>query len=95
MRPVIKEVIKGEEIYPGLVERVSLPHKHLPDLLALANPGFELKSVYGKQELYSKSVFNGMHTFNDAFILSKGRIFPEQRLNISELKKYILTYFDR
>jgi predicted AlkP superfamily phosphohydrolase/phosphomutase len=89
---IIKKVIYGEAIYPELKDKLNFPHSNIPDLLFIPNNGYELKSLFGEnQSLFAKTAFNGMHTFDDAFLFSKQKIFPNQRLAIHNLKEYIVN----
>jgi predicted AlkP superfamily phosphohydrolase/phosphomutase len=61
---VVREVFDAEEIYAG--PRVSRG----PDLVVLARPGFDLKGSPQAREVFGHSGLTGMHTWDDAFLLS-------------------------
>lgn len=62
-KKVIKKVYKKDHIYKG-------PYTgQAPDLVLLANKGFNLKSSLKAKELFEKSIFTGKHTQDDAFLL--------------------------
>ena len=94
---VIKEVRSINELY-GRPERAlngtiwPEPHPHLPDLIAIAHKGFDLKGHLWNKTLFDKTVFNGMHTFNDAFVLSRGFALPAKRLAITGLFNLIIQH---
>lgn len=91
--PVIKEIIPGEKIYQNNMEfKLSSINtaSNFADLIAVACDGYDLKGQLWNRELFQKTVFNGMHTFSDAFVILKGAKINEERINISNLKKYIM-----
>lgn len=62
-KKAIKKVYRKEEIYKG-------PYlTQAPDLVLIANQGFNLKANLKAQELYGKGIFTGKHTQHDAFLL--------------------------
>jgi len=66
-RKVIKRICRREEIYQGpLLEQA-------PDLVLLPHKGFNLKANLKAKELFSKGVFTGKHTQEDAFLLVKDK----------------------
>jgi len=65
-RPVIARVWQREEIYSGS----QLPRA--PDLIAVPRNGFDLKARLNAQQLFVRSIIQGMHTFDDAFLFVRG-----------------------
>jgi predicted AlkP superfamily phosphohydrolase/phosphomutase len=65
----------------------------LPDLLAMPHAGYDLKGNFDHDQLFDKTVFNGMHTPDDAFILARSLNLPEERFSITRLFSIILNYF--
>jgi predicted AlkP superfamily phosphohydrolase/phosphomutase len=62
---IIKRIFRKEEIYHGkFIENA-------PDLVLLANPGFNLRGNISKKEIFEEDVFEGKHTQDDAFLLVK------------------------
>jgi len=60
---VIKQILNKEDIYTGpLIDQA-------PDLVLIANMGFNLKASLKSKELFEDSFFTGKHTQNDAFLL--------------------------
>jgi predicted AlkP superfamily phosphohydrolase/phosphomutase len=69
-RPVIKRIYRKEEIYAGpLLERA-------PDLILLANHGFNLRATISPRQLWDKGQRTGKHS-PDAFLLAAGSIAPD------------------
>ncbi|MBD3291991.1 MAG: nucleotide pyrophosphatase [Armatimonadia bacterium] len=69
--PVLERVAKREELWEGGALMTA------PDLLAIPKDGYDLKSQLGSEELFGRSPITGMHTFDDAFWLIRGRQFIE------------------
>lgn len=64
---VVKNIYHNHEIFSGPCSQ------HGPDLVLLANRGFDLKGAVNVDGAFGKRSFTGMHTQDDAFILYKGR----------------------
>jgi len=94
---VIKHVYLGEELYASdksknqiiKTERINAVDSRYPDLVAIPFDGYDLKGNLWRDNLFEKTVFNGMHTFNDAFILLKNGILPNERFSIAEVSSLI------
>lgn len=85
-RPVIREILENHELYSGPLSDRG------PDLVCLANDGFDLKSNLKKDEIFGKGHFTGMHTSYDAHcILPKG-VEITKRLHIEHLAGIILEH---
>jgi predicted AlkP superfamily phosphohydrolase/phosphomutase len=82
--PVIAAVFPREQIFHGA--RVHLA----PDLVALGHPGFDLKGTAREREVFGGTHFQGMHTWEDAFVLSR-EPFP-QAVEIADLAARITGY---
>lgn len=66
--PVIKKVFMKEELYSGTC------FERAPDLVLLANRGFDLKGAVNKKSVFGKGAFTGTHVQDDAvFILHDGK----------------------
>jgi predicted AlkP superfamily phosphohydrolase/phosphomutase len=85
-KKVVRKVFQAKDIYSGpLVSKG-------PDLLVLSEPGFDLKGSIKKREIFGRTPgLQGMHTWDDAFFLSK-RDFGDD-LSISGLSDIILERF--
>ncbi len=90
-RPVIKAVLHREEVYPEASDEELL---QLPDLIAIPHWGYDLKGDLWHASLFDKTVFNGMHTDDDAFVLAKDISIPEGRFSIDRLFEALKTFFD-
>jgi len=83
---VVREVFDTDEIYSG-------PHVGKgPDLVVLAEPGFDLKGSLDRKEVFGRTDLQGMHTWDDAFFWSSKDCGPD--LTISDLAAGILGEFE-
>ncbi|MFW5965774.1 MAG: alkaline phosphatase family protein [Halodesulfurarchaeum sp.] len=63
-RPVIDRVVTKEEAFTGEHDDIA------PDLVAIPNDGFDLKSGFtGHEEVFDTGPRNGMHTFQNATLI--------------------------
>ncbi len=70
--PVMQHVFRREEVFTGdSVERA-------PDILAHPYDGIDLKSSMTSAALYANTPITGMHTYDDAFWLVRGRSFGDE-----------------
>ena len=83
---VIKKIFERDEIYSGPFAEQG------PDLVALSNPGFDLKGSVAKKEIFGRTKISGMHTWDDAFFWSAEK--TNDNLNITELADIIMRKFD-
>ncbi len=60
--PVIERVFSRDEIYRGARSQ------HGPDLVAIGRNGFDLKGSTKGKEVFARTHFQGMHTWDDAFV---------------------------
>ena len=96
--PIMDKVFYGEDLFEqrGLIlgraetESFDPRKKNYPDLIAVAQPGYDLKGNLWSEHLFEKTHFNGMHTGDDAFVLTRNMTLPEQRLCIVDLKAIIM-----
>ena len=84
-KKVIRHVFDAEEIYSGPLLSQG------PSLIAVAEPGFDIKGSLKKKELFGKTDLQGMHTWDDAFVWST--IPLANNLAISDLAGFILRHF--
>jgi predicted AlkP superfamily phosphohydrolase/phosphomutase len=89
---VIKKVFYGEDLYGRAPMDFADKHSFTDyaDLIAIAHKGYDLKGVLWNKDLFAKTIFNGMHTFDDAFVLLNGGVFSKENLAISDLAPDIL-----
>jgi predicted AlkP superfamily phosphohydrolase/phosphomutase len=94
---IIKKVYYGEEIYnhdDNMKQIIKtddpFPEQNkYPDLIAIPINGYDLKGNLWRDNIFEKTVFNGMHTFDDAFILLRNGKLPEERFSISKVASLI------
>lgn len=66
-KKVIKYIYRKEDVYAG-------PYlKDAPDLILIAESGFNLKGAMTSTQLAAKGPFTGKHTYEDAFLLVKNK----------------------
>ena len=61
---VIRRVFRGRDVYTGPETARG------PDLILLSTPGFDLKGRLGAEHVVSPRRLQGMHTWDDAFVVS-------------------------
>ncbi len=83
---VVKDVLNAENIYPGYQNF----QNSLPDLLAIPTEGFDLKGVLWSKKIFDKTVFNGKHTFDNAFVLASKNYFKRDDIDITDIYDVIL-----
>ncbi len=83
-RRVIKAVYENAELYKGPTSAMG------PDLVCVANDGFDLKGALKKEGVFGKGVFSGMHTRHDAHCILPASIDPGARLHIEALAGFML-----
>jgi predicted AlkP superfamily phosphohydrolase/phosphomutase len=62
-RKIVRNAYEREEIFKGPFVELA------PDLILVANKGFNLKADIKAGQLYEKNIFTGKHTQDDAFLL--------------------------
>jgi predicted AlkP superfamily phosphohydrolase/phosphomutase len=82
-----------DSFFPEPQSFLSPNSKNLADIVAIAHEGYDLKGVLWNKELFSKTVYNGMHTFDNAFVLFTGPPIEKENLAITDLKEIILNAF--
>jgi predicted AlkP superfamily phosphohydrolase/phosphomutase len=83
---IIKAVYLNNEIFEGDQS------KNGPDLYLLPKYGFDLKGAVGRDHVFGKTHFQGMHTYDDAHFFVSERVDIEH-INIEDVSKVILQYF--
>ncbi len=66
---ILAGVFKREEVFQGPAMAAA------PDLLAVPQDGYDLKSNLSSAELFTAGPLTGMHTYDDAFWCARGRSF--------------------
>lgn len=80
---VFNKIYRKEEIYYG---------KYLvnaPDLVLMSNSGFNLKGGMGKENIFDKDIFNGKHTYEDAFLYVKNDENVPKNVSVEDVRKII------
>ncbi len=83
---IFRRVFDAEEVYSGPF----LPRG--PDLIAVGQPGFDIKGSPKKKELFGQTDLQGMHTWDNAFIWSPKSL--GNGLAISNVARFILRHFE-
>ncbi|MGI5818642.1 MAG: alkaline phosphatase family protein [Armatimonadota bacterium] len=87
-QPVLERVARREELWKGAALGAA------PDLLAIPRDGYDLKSSLGSADLFTSSPISGMHTFDDAFWLIRGRRFAEGTPRVMDGAPTVLSLLD-
>ena len=82
-KSVIKSVFSKEEIYQGELFDLA------PDLVLISNYHFDLKGNIKSQKAFDKTHFTGMHTRDDAFLITDQN-FDNKKPHIEDLSDVIL-----
>ncbi len=82
---VINSIKSAAEVYDLKKSYAKEIDLYLADLFLFANAGYDLKGQLWSQSLFSKTIFNGMHTFNNAFVIAKGIDLGDSELSIADL----------
>lgn len=84
-KKVIRHVFCAEDVYSGPLLSQG------PDLIVVAEPGFDLKGSVKKKDIFGWTDLQGMHTWEDAFFWSWVPL--GQDLCISDLASFLLACF--
>ena len=84
-RKIIRKVFDAAAVYNGPLSASG------PDLLVLAEPGFDLKGSVKKKEIFGRTDLEGMHTWDDAFLWSEGKLSDD--LMIRQVSAAILSHY--
>jgi predicted AlkP superfamily phosphohydrolase/phosphomutase len=99
---VIDKVLMREELYwgegtdglnhisPEEVARARGTYGKAADLIAVPHDGYDLKLGLGGQKVFQRTELEGMHTYHDAFMVSRGVELPTDNLEILMLARPIL-----
>jgi len=80
-QPVIRQVFDAAELYHGPLAEKG------PDLVLLSHRGFDLKGSVKRTDVFGRSAFQGMHTWDDAFFWSSGPV--KDNLDITDLAEIV------
>ncbi len=97
---VIDRVLMREEVYwqgdgvcditPKEVATAKGSFGKAADLILVPHDGYDLKLGLGGTEVFTKTALEGMHTYDDAFMVARNVELPEDNLEIMMLAKCIL-----
>jgi len=87
-QPVVRRVLRKEEVYRGpWIDRA-------PDLVVLAEHGFDLKGAIGRPAVFGRSHLTGGHTQDDAFLFVENTVRVPERPQVSDVAGLIREGFD-
>lgn len=81
---VIKAIHEKKDIYTGNFL------DDAPDLVCVANDGFDLKGTLAKKEPFGRSHFTGMHTLHDAHCILPSGMAGKEKLKIENIADLLL-----
>jgi len=84
-RKVVRKVFFAEDVYSGPLAGKG------PDLIAVGEPGFDMKGSVKKKEIFGRSGLQGMHTWDDAFCWASEDLGED--LAIEDVAPFILKNF--
>jgi predicted AlkP superfamily phosphohydrolase/phosphomutase len=89
-RSVCSRVVEKEDVFSGEHTEIA------PDLVAIPNDGFDLKSGFGEsEEIFDVDVRNGMHSFdNTTFVSNSNNIEFLDNTNILDIMPTMLDMMD-
>jgi predicted AlkP superfamily phosphohydrolase/phosphomutase len=99
---VIRKVLMREQLYwpagshgiqamsPEQVAQADSTFGKAADLIAIPHDGYDLKLGLADSTVFKKTELEGMHTYDDAFMVSRGINLSEDNLEIMMLAKYVL-----
>jgi len=105
-KPVIRKVLMREEIYwpsgcngiedrsPEQVAGADGAFGKAADLVAVPHDGYDLKLGLAGDVVFKTTELEGMHTYDDAFIVARGVRLPVENLEILMLARPILERLD-
>jgi len=82
---VVRKVFERDEIYSGPMTNYS------SDLIVLTNYGYDVKGSIKKRDVFDRTTFVGMHTWDDAFFWSKKPYKDD--LYITDLAEFLVSHF--
>ncbi|MFZ2801643.1 MAG: hypothetical protein WAZ30_15605, partial [Syntrophorhabdus sp.] len=61
--------------------------------ICISNEGYDLKGNFRKKEVFSSDIFKGMHTGEDATLITPKNITFDQQVTIENPANIIMNYF--
>ena len=84
---VIRKIYGKEEIYSGPFA------DNGPDLLLMANDGFDLKGNLRKHDVFTNDIFTGMHSWHNAIFVAPEHVKTADDVNIEHPSRIVIDYF--
>ncbi len=84
-RKVVRKVFMAEDVYSGPQASKG------PDLIVVAEPGFDMKGSVRKKDIFGRSGLQGMHTWDDAFFWASEDLGDD--LKIADVAPVILKNY--
>lgn len=91
---IINNIKDAHEVYDLKKSYAQEINLYLADLYVFANNGYDLKGQLWSQSLFSKTIFNGMHSYENAFVITNGIDIGNSELSIADLINYVLKDYD-
>jgi predicted AlkP superfamily phosphohydrolase/phosphomutase len=95
---IVNQILTAEDLInlydkeKGLLVSDDNRMNHIPDLLVTAHKGYDFKGQLWNYSIFDKTKFNGTHTFDDAFILSKNREIPDCLSSIADVRSCLFGF---
>ncbi len=90
-KTVVKQILRREEVYPLAGADA---FNRLPDLIVIPEKGYDFKGNLQHPFLFDKTIFNGTHTSDDAFVLAQKMEMPSGRMAINQLGARLFSFFE-
>lgn len=87
--PAVARVFTAAELYSGPLAGRG------PDLVAVGNPGWEMKGTIAAATLIGASRFSGQHTWNDALLWVRGGGLRDGELTVADIAPTVLSWLGR
>ena len=79
---VFRKIYRKKEIYHGKFLN------NAPDLVLMPNKGYNLRGGIGKKDIFTRDIFEGKHTYEDAFLYVRNGDIPEN-VSVEDIRKII------
>lgn len=101
-QPVIRKVVKREDVYwpaggsgvgslsSEVVAQADGTFGRAADLIVIPHDGYDLKLGLAGSDIFKRTELEGMHTYDDAFMVARGIDLPRDNLEIMMLARPIL-----
>jgi predicted AlkP superfamily phosphohydrolase/phosphomutase len=101
-QPVIRKVVMREDVYwpaggsgagllsPEVVAQADGTFGRAADLIAIPHDGYDLKLGLAGSDIFKRTELEGMHTYDDAFMVARRIDLPKDDLEIMMLARPIL-----